>query len=73
MRTNSRRQTIPIFIEFAGQKMRSELFATEAERSTDISLKVREEGWKPYRVRFDDKRPAWIVSSLVYREVHAPR
>jgi len=66
MPTKTRRQ-VPILIEFAGQKVPSDLFATAAEPHTDISMKVREKGWKPYRVRFDDKHPAWIVSSLECR------
>jgi hypothetical protein len=58
------REQIPIFIEIAGQKIRSVLSATEGEPRADISMKVRENGWKPFRVRFDDRHPAWIVSSL---------
>jgi hypothetical protein len=63
MRTKIRRRC-PILVEFAGQMIRSDLFASDAEKPADIAIKIRDKGWKPYRVRFDDGHSAWIVSSL---------
>jgi hypothetical protein len=51
-------------IELEGQLIKSRVFASEAEQPAEISIKVRERGWLPYRVRFDQSKPAWIVSSL---------
>jgi hypothetical protein len=65
MRTRQRKCSI--LIEFSGQVIRSSLIASDADRPAEISLKVRDEGWKPYKVRFDESKPAWIVSSLEYR------
>jgi len=63
MRTKSRVR-YPILVEFEGTMTRSELFASETEKPADIAIKIREEGFRPYRVRFDDNSSTWIVSSL---------
>ena len=36
----------------------------DAEQPADVAMKLRDKGWSPYRVRFDDGQAAWIVSSL---------
>jgi hypothetical protein len=65
MRTKQRR--CPILIEFKGQVVKSDLFATGVEQPADISMKIRDEGLgKPFRVRFDDSKSAWVVSTLEY-------
>ena len=64
MRTKRRR--CPILVEFEGQVVKSELFASDAEQPADISMKIREGGWKPFRVRFDATNSAWVVSTLEY-------
>ena len=58
------RQRCPILVELGGQVIRSEEFASDAEQPADVAIKIREKGWNPYRVRFDDSQAAWIVSSL---------
>ena len=63
MRTKIRRRC-PIIVELGGTIIRSELFASDMEKPADIAIKIREEGWKPFRVRFDDNNSTWIVSSL---------
>ena len=63
MRAKSR-QRCPIMIELDGQVIKSQVFASETEQPVEVSIKVREKGWLPYRVRFDESQAAWIVSSL---------
>jgi hypothetical protein len=63
MRAKSR-QRYPIMIELEGQVIKSQVFASEAEQPAEVSIRVREKGWVPYRVRFDESQAAWIVSSL---------
>jgi len=53
-----------IMIELQGQLIKLRASASETERPADVSLKVREMGWLPYRVRFDESQTAWVVSSL---------
>ena len=64
-RANIRRRC-PILIECQGQVVRSDLFASDAEQPANISMKIREVGWKPFRVRFDDSNSVWVVSTLEY-------
>jgi hypothetical protein len=58
------RQRCPILIELGGEVIKSEAFASDAEQPAEVAIKIREQGWSPYRVRFDDTKAAWIVSSL---------
>jgi hypothetical protein len=61
-RANKRQR--PIMIEMDGQLLKSDVFASEAEQPVEVSIRIREKGWVPYRVRFDESQAAWIVSSL---------
>jgi len=58
----------PILVESKGQMIKSSLFASDAEEPADISMKIRDQGWKPFRVRFDDTHSAWVVSTLEYTQ-----
>ena len=61
------RRRCPIFVELHGQVVKSDLFASEIEEPADISMKIREVGLgNPFRVRFDDSKSAWVVSTLEY-------
>jgi hypothetical protein len=33
----------------------------ETADAADVSMRLRERGWAPYRVRFDSERHAWIA------------
>src|SRR5262245_12909936 len=61
------RRRCPILIEFKGEVVKSDLFASDVEQPANISMKIRDKGWKPFRVRFDDANSAWVVSTLAYR------
>ena len=59
----------PVLIEFGGRIIKSEVFASASEQPADVAIRLRERGWNPYRVRFDDGQAAWIVSSLDHHGV----
>jgi hypothetical protein len=63
MRAKSRLKC-PILIEADGRIARSELFASDKDLPADITIKIRDVGWKPYRIRFDEAQTAWIVSAM---------
>src|SRR2546423_1774880 len=54
MRTKPRK--CAILVEFGGQIIRSDHFASEAEKPVEIAMKLRNDGWKPFKVRFDDSQ-----------------
>jgi hypothetical protein len=54
----------PILVEHGGSLIKADIFASDAEQPADVAMKLRDKGWSPYRVRFDDSQAAWIVSSL---------
>jgi len=58
------RQRCPILVELDGRLIKADIFASDAEQPADVAMKLRDRGWSPYRVRFDDGQAAWIVSSL---------
>ena len=66
MFTKERRCPIPV--ESKGQVVKTHLLASDAEQPAEIAIRVREEGWKPFRVRFDDSNSVWVVSTLEYTD-----
>ena len=61
------RRRCPIFVELQGQVVKSDLFASVIEEPADISMRIRDVGLGiPFRVRFDNTRSAWVVSTLEY-------
>ena len=58
------RQRCPVMIELHGEGIKSVVVASAAEHPADVAIKLREHGWSPYRVRFDETKAAWIVSTI---------
>jgi len=54
----------PVLIEVGGQIVKSEIVASSAEEPARVSMRIRDKGWAPYRVRFDAAQGAWIVSTF---------
>ena len=67
---NTKSRLRPVFIELGGEFIKADIVASDSEDPAHISLRVRDKGWSPYRVRFDDLQAAWIVSS--FDRVHPP-
>ena len=63
MRAKVRRRC-PIFVDLGGDLISANLFASNEDQPADVAIKLRENGWNPYRVRFDSDQATWIVSSL---------
>jgi hypothetical protein len=61
----------PVMVEVDGRAVKSPIVASVAEAPAQVSMRVRQEGWEPYRVRFDESQAAWIVSSLASRRATA--
>lgn len=61
----------PVVVEVDGRTVTSPIAASVGEEPVQVSLRVRQAGWLPYRVRFDESQPAWVVSSLVSRRADA--
>jgi hypothetical protein len=64
MRVNRSIRRCPILVDVDGRLIKSELFAPQAEQPVAISMMLREKGWMPIRVRFDEQQCAWIVREL---------
>jgi hypothetical protein len=70
LRANIRQR--PIMIDLDGKLVHSQVFASAAEQPAEVSMRAREKGWLPYRVRFDESQAAWIVSRLSVRKRKGP-
>ena len=57
----------PVLIESAGTRKRAGFSAPVGEQPFRITMKLREKGWHPYRVRFDATEEAWIVSVIDWK------
>jgi hypothetical protein len=70
MRVN-RNARFPVMVEVDGRAVKSPIVASASEAAVEVSLRIRQAGWLPYRVRFDESQPAWVVSSLISRRATA--
>ena len=64
MRVNGSIRRCPILVDVDGQLIKSALFAPQAEQPVAISMMLREKGWMPIRVRFDEEQFVWIARDL---------
>lgn len=62
MRTKARLR--PVLIDFGGQIIKTDIVAPDGAELAHVSMRARDNGWSPYRVRFDESLAAWIVSSF---------
>jgi hypothetical protein len=60
----SRVRRCPVLVELDGSVLESGILALSSEQAVDVAMKLREKGWSPFRVRFDENQASWIVSSL---------
>jgi hypothetical protein len=63
-----RKVRCPVLVELDGRTLKSRILASVAEEPAEISLRARQEGWLPFRVRFDETQSAWVVSALGLRQ-----
>ena len=57
----------PVLIETAGAPRRAGFSVPAGEQPFRITMKLREKGWMPYRVRFDAAAEAWMVSVIDWK------
>jgi hypothetical protein len=54
----------PVLIESSGSRKGAGFSASAGEEPSRITIKLRERGCAPYRVRFDAAAEAWVVSVI---------
>jgi hypothetical protein len=55
------RRRRPVFVENNKGRTRIPFTMPEGASPVDVSLRVREGGWTPYKVYFDNTAQAWIA------------
>jgi hypothetical protein len=58
------RHRYPVLIETAKGRRPAGFSASAAAERTEITFKIRERGWIPYKVRFDSADGVWIVAVI---------
>jgi hypothetical protein len=51
----------PVFVESKKGRFRVPFKMPESANPVDVSLRLRERGWTPYKVFFDTQSQAWIA------------
>jgi hypothetical protein len=54
----------PVLIETSSGRTSARVSVSSAARPVDVSLALRESGWKAYQVRFDPEVAAWIAKVI---------
>jgi hypothetical protein len=54
----------PVLIETSCGRTSAKLLVSTAAHPVDVSLALRENGWRAYLVRFDPEVPAWIAKVI---------
>jgi hypothetical protein len=62
-----RKRRFPILVETSAQRTPSGVFAAPNDEPAVVALKLREKGWRPYRVRLDEPAAAWIAAVIDWK------
>ncbi len=66
-----RMRGFPVLVDVNGRRVATGLRAVATEKPVVVALRLRERGWDPYKVSFDDAGGAWIA--LVFERAHKLR
>jgi hypothetical protein len=61
----------PVLVEASRSRVPAGFSVPMTEEPFRISLRIREQGMVPYKVRFDSNTQAWVVSVIDWRPVAA--
>jgi hypothetical protein len=53
---------LPVLIDVNGRRVPTGLRAPATEQPVVVALRLRDRGWDPYKVSFDQDGDAWIAS-----------
>ncbi len=59
-----RPRRFPVWVDIRLSRVRAGFSAAATEEPVVVSLKLREQGWFAYRVRFDAESNVWIASVM---------
>jgi hypothetical protein len=55
-----RTRGFPVLVEVNGRRVATGLRAVATEKPVMVALRLRDRGWDPYKVSFDDEAGEWI-------------
>jgi hypothetical protein len=61
---SKRSRRCPILVDIGQKLIKTRMSVSNTATPADIAISIRENGWHPYKVRFDTTANVWIVSSL---------
>jgi hypothetical protein len=57
----------PVFIETSARRVPTGVYAASGDEPASVTLRLRDKGWHPYRVRLDEAAGAWIASVIDWK------
>jgi hypothetical protein len=58
----------PVFVETSHGRTQAGVSLPANAAPVDVSLTLREKGWRAYRIRFDDAASAWIATVMDWKQ-----
>jgi hypothetical protein len=58
------KRVFPVLVETYQGRAPAGVFAAATAQSAEVALAVREKGWTPYRIWFDQEGAVWIAKVI---------
>jgi hypothetical protein len=68
-RSTPMRHRYPVFVETSGNRVSARFSAPESATMVEVAMKLREKGWQPYKIKFDQEAGVWIASVIDWKQV----
>ena len=62
-----RKHRFPVFVETSLRRVPTGVYASDCDEPASVTLRLRDKGWQPYRVRLDENAGAWIASVIDWK------
>jgi hypothetical protein len=59
-----RRRSCPVLVETYQGRSPSGVYAPPTAHPTDVTIALREKGWVPYRIWFEEQEDLWVAKVI---------
>jgi hypothetical protein len=59
-----RKRQCPVLVETYQGQFPAGLYAPPTAQPVEVALALREKGWAPYRIRFDQEADVWVATVI---------
>jgi hypothetical protein len=54
----------PVLVQTYQGRSSAGISAPDTARPVEVAIRLREKGWRPYRIRFDPEAAVWIANVI---------